>query len=253
MQPLFLFKLLGVPFFSFTTLAGFGILLALLATASARGLLLEGRTALSASAWVSAGALAGGRLLHIAYNFGYFSEHPAQLLHSDDGGMAFVGLFCGGGLGLWLWCRRHRMAFSAAADCAAFPLSVLAALAWLGAFLHGSQYGSPIDNALALELRDTFGVSEARWPTQLLAAAWSALLGLALIARQRKMFGRPSIVARNGAAVFFLVAYGTGLFLLDFTRGDASLYGAGLRLTQILYLLWGLAVIANIGRSLTPA
>ena len=60
MQPLFLFKLLGVPFFSFTTLAGLGILLALLAAASAHNPSLGGWTALSASAWVSAGALAGG-------------------------------------------------------------------------------------------------------------------------------------------------------------------------------------------------
>jgi phosphatidylglycerol---prolipoprotein diacylglyceryl transferase len=253
MQPLFLFKLLGVPFFSFTTLAGLGILLALLAAASAYGSGLEGRTALNASAWVSAGALMGGRLVHIAYNFAYFSEHPARLLYVDDGGMAFVGLFCGGCLGLWLWCRRHQVAFSAAADCAALPVSVLAALAWLGAFLHGSQYGAPVDNALALELRDTFGVIEARWPTQLLAAGWSALVGLVLIARQRSICERMSIETRRGAAGVFLVVYGTGLFLLDFTRGDASVYGAGLRLTQILYLIWGLAGIYRIGRSLTPA
>jgi len=253
MQPLFLFKLLGVPFFSFTTLAGLGVLLALLAATFAVRSPLTGRTALNASAWASAGALAGGRLLHILYNFGYFLEHPVQLLRIDDGGMAFVGLFCGGCVGLWLWCRRHEIAFGAAADHAALPLSTLAALAWLGAFLHGSQYGAPVENALALELRDTFGVIEARWPTQLLAAAWSALLGLTLIVGQRQVFARTNAVSQKGAAIVFLAAYGTGLFLLDFTRGDTSLYVAGLRLTQVFYLIWVLLSVYSIGRSLTRA
>lgn len=253
MQPLFLFKFLGVPFFSFTTLAGLGIALALLAAITARGSPLQGRSALSAAAWLTAGALAGGRLLHIAYNYGYFAEHPNQLLSILDGGMAFVGLFCGGCLALWLWCRRYGVAFGDAVGWTALPVSELAALAWLGAFLHGSQYGAPVDNALALELQDIFGVVQARWPTQLLAAAWSAMIGLALIARQRQMHGNTRRDSQRGAATLFFVAYGAGLFLLDFTRGDASLFVAGLRLTQVLYLFWGLVVLCSIGRSLTSA
>jgi phosphatidylglycerol:prolipoprotein diacylglycerol transferase len=252
MQPLFLFKILGIPFFSYSTLVGVGILLALFAAAAAsRGSVVDRHGVIGAVAWAACAALAGGRLLHIAYNIGYFAERPGQLLRIEDGGMSLVGLFCGGCAGLWLWCRRHGVPFGAAADQAALPVSVLGALAWLGAFLHGSQYGAPVDNALALELRDTFGVIEARWPTQLLASAWCALLGLGLIARQRAR--RASGAPYCGASLMFLTGYGTGLFLLDFTRGDASLFVAGLRLTQILYALWGVAAIAIIGRSLTSA
>jgi phosphatidylglycerol:prolipoprotein diacylglycerol transferase len=123
MQPLFLFKILGIPFFSYTTLVGLGIVFALLAaSATVHGSLLYGNSALGASTWAGSLALLAGRLLHIAYNFGYFAERPGQLLRLEDGGMSFVGLFCGGCAGLWLWCRRNVVPFTPTADRAA-PVS----------------------------------------------------------------------------------------------------------------------------------
>jgi phosphatidylglycerol:prolipoprotein diacylglycerol transferase len=243
MQPLFLFKVFGVPFFSYTTLVIAGVVLAWLTVVracleSVRGAgavfsnanpMLALRAVNEAFACVALGAVVGGRVMHIAYNIEYFVERPSELWRYLDGGVSLVGVCIGGVLALWLWCRWRRVSLAWALDVAALPVAVLAALAWLGAFLHGSQYGAPVDHALALELRDTYGVVVARWPTQLYAAVWCALCGLWLL-----WWGKGN--ARLGLrATAFIITYSMGLFLLDFTRGDASIGVAGLRLTQWLY------------------
>jgi phosphatidylglycerol:prolipoprotein diacylglycerol transferase len=235
MQPLFLFKVFGVPFFSYTTLVIAGIMLAWLAVVSQLSMSANRIGALrlvnEAFACVALGAVVSGRIMHIAYNIEYFVERPSELWRYWDGGVSLVGVCIGGMLALWLWCRWRRVSLAWALDVAALPVAVLAALAWLGAFLHGSQYGAPVDHVLALELRDTYGVIIARWPTQLYAAVWCALCGLWLW-----WWGKGDARSWLGLrATAFIVAYSAGLFLLDFTRGDASIMVAGLRLTQWLY------------------
>lgn len=243
MQPLFLFKLFGIPFFSYTSLVLVGVVLALvMASVQVRRAGKPARWVSEAAAWLAIFGLIGGRLVHLLYNWDYYLERPAQVLRFGDGGLSFVGVLLGAALALWLWSRYRQMDFWQAADWAALPVAVLATFAWLGAFMHGSQYGAPVENGLALELHDTFGVIAPRWPTQLLAAAWSALLGLTLIAHQPRR-------ARAGKhATLFLSAYSAGLFMLDFTRGDGSLYILGMRLTQLLYIVLFSFALWTIGR-----
>lgn len=248
MQPLFLFKILGIPFFSYTTLTITGVALALIAaTHQVRQAGRPARLVAPAFAWIAPPALIAGRIAHVAYNGSYFVERPADLLRFADGGLAFVGVFCGGLVGFWLWARWQRIAFWEAADLAALPLAMLAACAWLGAFMYGSQYGAPTENALALELRDTFGVTVARWPTQMLASAWSALIGLGLLWQSSKTKARGVRQPTKSQGAWFLLTYSIGLFLLDFSRGDQTIYILGLRLSQCLYLVCILAAVFNLG------
>src|SRR5262245_27538569 len=101
MQPLFLFKLLGLPFFSFTTLAVSGVVLALFAATRGSP---ENRISVpelvEVCAWITLPALLLGRALHIGYNANSYVERPSELLNFADGGLALVGLVGGGGFGL---------------------------------------------------------------------------------------------------------------------------------------------------------
>ncbi len=255
MQPLFLFKVLGIPFFSYTTLVVIGIWLAwLMAGWQVSKTGRPRRWAGEAMLWIALFALLAGRLFQVLYNADYYLERPAEVLHFTDGGMSFVGVFCGGCVGLWWWRRRAGVAWQQAGDWASLPVAVLAASAWLGACLHGSQYGAPAENWMAMELRDTFGVVLARWPTQLLAAVWSGLIALALMIRNQSGKFVP-LQNRAGQVTswltdseLFLVGYSAGMFVLDLTRGDHSIYILGLRLTQCLYLVLLVVAIFSIGR-----
>ena len=109
--------------------------------------------------------------------------------------------------------------------------------------MRGSQYGASADNLIALELRDLYGVVDLRWPTQLLAALWCALIGLALVVRQWRAH-----YSTRTPILLFLSLYVTGMFMLDYTRGDPSIYMLGFRPTQWLYLVIISLAIFNLGR-----
>jgi len=247
MQLLFLFKIFGIPFFSYTTLVITGLLLACgAATWQMRRAGGHTHWGGQGAVWMAGLGLALGRLLHLLYNSGYYLEHPDQVLRFADGGMSFVGVFCGASLGLWFWAQRHGVLFWRAADWIALPAALLATFAWLGAFMYGSQYGAAAENWIALELRDTFGVILARWPTQLLAALWSAALGLVLLRLHHCASPKPD---GTQAAVFWGL-YSVGLFILDLTRGDSTIYILRFRLTQCLYLVLFLVASFHLGRNL---
>ena len=165
-----------------------------------------------------AAGLVLGRAIHLWYNANYYLERPGELLHFADGGLALVGLVAGAGIGVWLWCKHNAYPFARMLDGAALPLFLIATFSWFGAFFHGSQYGAPVDNPLALELRDAFGVISARWPTQLIAALWSASLGAALVLRrvvQQEAQAQQSqaisvLMANPGEGVLSLIVYAVG-------------------------------------------
>lgn len=197
-------------------------------------------------AWIALPALVLGRAFHLGYNANYYLERPGELLYFADGGLALVGLVAGAGIGVWLWCKHNAYPFARMLNGAALPLLLIATFSWFGAFFHGSQYGAPVDNPLALELHDAFGVISARWPTQLIAALWSAGLGAALVLRRvlkrnaqalQSQAARSVLTANAGEGVLSLIVYAVGMFALDFTRGDPSPMIMGLRLTQCLYLV----------------
>jgi prolipoprotein diacylglyceryltransferase len=253
-QTLYLFKILGVPFFSFTTFAVLGFVLSLgAALYEARNDAARQRQIVEAVMWLTLPALSAGRLVHVLYNVNYYAERQGELLRFTDGGMSFVGLFIGGVAGLWLWCRIRSQALDLMADRAALPVSILATCSWLGAYFHGGQFGAPVDNLVAQELRDTFGVIDLRWPTQLLAATWSGFIALILAVR---VIYRPRLQTAATSirpAGLFLGLYSIGLFMLDYTRADLSPIIVGLRLTQGLYVVLFVINLLIIGRSIRSA
>lgn len=248
MQPVFFFKIFGVPLFSYTTCTLVGVVAALLAAHSqARRLGADSRGMAAALVFVAVPALIAGRTVHWLLTADYYLERPTQLLKLDNGGMSAVGVWIGAVGGLWLWSRRQHISLAQSADASALPAALVACGAWLGAFMRGSQFGAPADNWLALELQDVYGVVDLRWATQLFAATWCALIGLALVLAQWR--GRGS--AKCNSAVF-LGLYGGGLLIIDATRGDTALYILGLRTTQWLYLVMILTALTTIGRRLGP-
>lgn len=243
-QPLFLFKIAGLPFFSYTLLISLGLAAAYIAALPR--LRRIGRTAgdgAEAMMCMVVPALIFGRLAHVLYNFSYFSERPMQIWWFADGGFGMVGIALGAASGLFGWSRTRGARFIDMADAAAFPIALLATAAWLGALLHGSQYGLPENGVFSLELRDEFGVVMPRWPSQLLAAGWTAFTAVCVFAvgeNQGKTGWNSGI---------FLLCYSIGLFFIDFTRADPSVYILGLRATQWLYVVaFGIGIF-NLGRS----
>ncbi len=117
-------------------------------------------------------------------------------------------------------------------DALALPLAVFGLLAWTGCWASSCAYGVEVDPAtfpagLASVAPDLYGLTTARWPTQLVGIVWS-LVGLAAVwAARRSVWG-------NGAHGWFALALvALGAFILAFWRGDPAPTAGGIRLDVI--------------------
>jgi len=96
-------------------------------------------------------------------------------------------------------------------DCAAVGVAGGTVFGRVGCLMHGCCGGRPTTGWLGMTLTDVHGVSVRRVPTQLLDAAWAAVL----------LAGLLLAVGHLPAGVCFFAAaalYGAGRFATDFTR-----------------------------------
>jgi phosphatidylglycerol---prolipoprotein diacylglyceryl transferase len=200
------------------------------------------------------GGLVGARVLYVITNPSEF-RNLAEMVALSTGGLAAYGGFLGGLLGAWWSLRRLGAPFLVWADAAAPSVALGLAITRLGCYLHGCDFGRPLnEQSLGVVRRlGTFprwvdgalaGSGSPAWidhvlhkglsplaseslpvhPTQL----YESLLGLALFLGALALFER-----RRFAGELFLwlaFAYGGGRFLLELFRDDAErgLFGPAL-------------------------
>jgi len=246
MRPV-LFRLGPFTLYTYTVLLDLGLLLGLVVGyGEARRRLREPGLFLDAAFWALLAGVVGARLNFVAVNRAYFAEHPREALALWKGGLAFPGGLVAGLLGLAIYAlRRERRLFWPLADAAAPALAAGGFLGWLGCLMAGCAYGREGYGPLYLDLPDIYGVHALRFPFQPLAA----MLCLGLFLLLFLMRHRP--LAPGQPFGLYLFLQGTGLFFLEFGRGDEGLYLGSLRLSQWIYSLMallGLVTLLILGR-----
>lgn len=202
---------------------------------------------------------------YVIINWGYYQDHVAEIARLWQGGLNWQAGLIGGSIGAWLIVRRHFAPQPkwAGMDAPAkwfiarrhsFPMTILDLLAiglplgiaggWIGSYLSATAYGAelfPGDRFffLARDLPDWYGLSNPRWPTQLIGAAWSMILFLMLWVTRKKIW------AAGTRYWLWVVAYSLGALLIGFTRGDEVPRFYGWRVDQLLDAL--LVVAGAIG------
>ncbi|MFQ6015880.1 MAG: prolipoprotein diacylglyceryl transferase [Anaerolineae bacterium] len=226
-----LFRLGSLSFYSYSVFIVLGILGGLtLACYEGKRQLNDAKVILDAAFYAILAGVIGGRLYHVGLNWAYYSARQEEILALRGGGVAWQGAFLGGGIALLIYAWLRECSFWALADAAAPGLALAGGLGWLGALLHGSNYGMVYAGFLSQDLPDIYGLSAPRFPTQGVASAfnWAILVGLLLLARRRPF---PGVLALS-----YLIVHSLGLFLLEFTRADDTLYIGVFRFNQVLYL-----------------
>jgi phosphatidylglycerol---prolipoprotein diacylglyceryl transferase len=177
-----------------------------------------------------AGAVIGGRALHVLLNWGYFGAHPAEALSLYAGGLDWHGALVGGLAGVWV--LRRVIPFPPnLLDTFALLLPLLALASWAGCGAVGCGYGAEVPTLAdyppfaVSESADLYGIIAPRWNTPLFGMALAVLIGLIVLLCMWR--GWP----RFWLAVALLSA---GMFALGFVRGDASPQWLGLRADQLL-------------------
>jgi phosphatidylglycerol:prolipoprotein diacylglycerol transferase len=183
------------------------------------------------------------RLGYVLINWIYYQDHLAEIVRLWQGGLNWQAGLLGGSIGAWLIARRHSVSVLTL-DLLAFGAALGVCFGWIGSYLSATAYGKELFPGqpfffLAMDAPDWYGLTNPRWPTQVMGAVWALLVFLALWLTRKRVW-------RDGIRYWlFSAAYSLGVFVLGFIRGDEVPAVGGWRIDQILdALLVGLATVA---------
>ena len=92
------------------------------------------------------GVILGGRLGHVLfYQFGYYLQHPLEILAVWQGGMSFHGGFLGVITAMALLARKYKLQWLAVTDFIAPLVPLGLGAGRIGNFINGELWGRPTD------------------------------------------------------------------------------------------------------------
>jgi phosphatidylglycerol:prolipoprotein diacylglycerol transferase len=187
--------------------------------------------------WVLIGGIIGARLWHVftpppsmveqGFTTMYYLTHPLDLINTRAGGLGIPGAVIGGGLALYLFCRRKHTSFLLWADIAAPGLALAQAIGRWGNYFNQELYGKPTDLPWAVHIDpinrlpgyESFSTFQ---PLFLYESIWNFMVMGFLLWMERKY---ERILKEGDIFLMYLVGYSTGRFFLEFLRLDAPRIG----------------------------
>lgn len=183
--------------------------------------------------WAIIGTILGGRLGFILfYNLPYYAANPLEVLKVWQGGMSFHGGFLGVTAAMYLFARRHGLAFFGLTDIVAAAAPIGLFFGRIANFVNGELWGRPADVAWAVIF--PHAGPEPRHPSQLYEAVLEGLVLfviLALTVTVWKQLRRPGFVTG-----LFLAGYALGRIVSEFFRQPDPQLG----------FLWGGATMGQL-------
>ena len=173
--------------------------------------------------WVIVWALVGSKAALVLVEARRYLHHPAELLDVLRAGGVFLGGLLAAILAGAILIRRYDLPFLRVADAAAPSVSLGQAIGRIGCLMAGCCWGGACDLPWAITYTDPrahanvgtpLGIPVHPFPVYAMLFNFALYLFLAGLYRRRPPVGR--------VFAAYLLLYGTGRFLLEFTRGDAQ-------------------------------
>ncbi len=189
--------------------------------------------------------LIGARLWDVFFfDWGYYSQHLAEIPFVWQGGMAVQGGLLLGFFVDYLYCKRHGLDWLALADVACPAMVLGQAIGRMANLLNGDAFGAPTGGAFGLLYPEgtlahaTYG-NAPLWP----AEVWEGQLDVVIFALL--LLFRATMHAKGQAVCLYVMLYSTVRFFLEFLRGDyAEPYLGSLtsaQTTSLFLFIFGLA------------
>ena len=196
------------------------------------------------------------RIYYVVFEWGYYAQHPGEIIAIWKGGIAIYGAVIGVVIALAVYSRVKKLSFTSLCDLAAFGLLIGQCIGRWGNFFNREAFGGYTDGLLAMQLpvsavRDSDiskelaehiveigGVSYIQvHPTFLYESLWNlVLLVILLLIRKRKKF-------EGEIFLLYLVGYGIGRAWIEGLRTDQLLIpGTSVAVSQVLAVV--LAVVS---------
>ena len=195
--------------------------------------------------YIVLGVVLGGRLGYVAfYNLPFYLAHPAQILATWDGGMAFHGGLIGVAIAMLIYGRKYGRQFFEIADFVVPVVPIGLGTGRIGNFINGELWGKvaelpwtfklPCADARFLRYCNgiTTGYSQPLHPSQL----YECLLeGVVLFLVMWSFSSKPR--PRMAVTGLFALLYGIFRFGVEFVRVPDA---------QLGYLAWGWLTMGQV-------
>lgn len=172
------------------------------------------------------------RIYYVAFEWGYYSQHPNEIIAIWKGGIAIYGAVIGVVIALAVYSRMKKLSFASLCDLAAFGLLIGQCIGRWGNFVNGEAHGGATSLPWGMSID---GASPVH-PTFLYESLWNLVgfIALHFYSKKRKFWGE--------MALLYVAWYGLGRAWIEGLRTD-SLYLGPVRVSQ---LLAGISCIAAI-------
>ncbi len=170
--------------------------------------------------WIMVGVIAGGRIGEfIFYSPRLLWQKPLEIFMIWHGGMSFHGGLIGCLIGVWLYCRKHKLSLLDVADITVLPTAIGLVLGRTANFLNGELVGT-VTNVPWCVVMD--GVTGCRHPSPIYEALYTLVIVVVLACM---IFLSKSKRARGTLFATFLILYGLFRFIVNFWRDDLLYFG----------------------------
>lgn len=184
---------------------------------------LEGMVLVDFSIWLVIWALVGSKALLVIVELPKYLKNPGELLGLVRVGGVFLGGFVAAMITAAVLLRRYKLRFLETTDVIAPSLALGHAIGRLGCLLAGCCWGAYCELPWAITYHHAEGVHPLGTPLDIpvhpfpvysMIFNFALYLGLAYLYKLQPQAGR--VIAT------YLLIYGAGRFLLEFTRGDVA-------------------------------
>ena len=177
------------------------------------------------------------RIYYVVFEWGYYAQHPGEIIAIWKGGIAIYGGIIGTLIGLFVYSRIKKLSLASLCDLAAFGLLIGQCIGRWGNFVNGEAHGGPT----TLPWGMTIDSQSMVHPTFLYESLWN-LAGFVLLhfySKKRRFKGE--------IALLYAAWYGAGRAWIEGLRTD-SLYIGSVRVSQLLAIISCIAAIAVLAR-----
>ena len=179
--------------------------------------------------WVVFGAVVGARLYYVLLRWGYFRDHPGQMLNLRLGGLTIHGaLVAGAALVLW-FCRRRGFGFLAWADLMVAGMALGQAIGRWGNWANQEAFGTPSDLPWAVTIdpsrRPDAYLDRATFHPTFLYESLFNLANAALLSYLALRIPSDRRLRPGDGLALYLILYGGARFLIERIRTDSLTIG----------------------------
>ena len=181
----------------------------------------------------------GARIYYVVFEWGYFSQHPDQIIAIWNGGIAIYGGLIAGLIVLLVFCHQRMLPPFLMLDIIAPGVMAAQVIARWGNFMNQEAHGGPVTRQFLENLYlpefiiEQMNINGTYYhPTFLYESLWS-LLGFVLIVTIRN---RKQLLRQGEVALSYVLWYSVGRFFIEGMRTDSLWIGEWIRVSQALSL-----------------